>query len=50
MGRTISAAALRRPSTGPDPIGSVVAAIGRRRMIIVLDNCEQIALAHAGMR
>jgi predicted ATPase len=43
MGRTISAAALRHPSTGPDPIGSVVAAIGRRRMIIVLDNCEQIA-------
>jgi predicted ATPase/DNA-binding CsgD family transcriptional regulator len=42
MGRTISAAVLRHPSTGPDPIGSVVAAIGRRRMIIVLDNCEQV--------
>lgn len=42
LGRTISAAALRHPSTGSDPIGSVVAAIGRRRMVIVLDNCEQI--------
>jgi predicted ATPase len=42
MGRTISAAALRHPSTGSDPIGTVVAAIGRRRMVIVLDNCEQI--------
>ena len=43
MARTISAAALRHPSTGPDPIGSVVAVIGRRRMVIVLDNSEQIA-------
>jgi predicted ATPase/DNA-binding CsgD family transcriptional regulator len=42
MGRTISVAALRHPSTGSDPIGSVVAGIGRRRMVIVLDNCEQI--------
>ena len=43
MGRTISAAVLRHQSTGLDPIGSVVAAVSRRRMIIVLDNCEQIA-------
>jgi predicted ATPase/DNA-binding CsgD family transcriptional regulator len=43
MGRAMSAAVLRHPSTGPDPIGSVVAAIGRGRSVIVLDNCEQVA-------
>ena len=41
--RAIGTAALRHPSSGADPIASAATVIGRRRMLLVLDNCEQVA-------
>ena len=45
--RAIGAAALRHATSGVDPIASAATVIGGRRMLIVLDNCEQVATACA---
>ncbi len=42
--RSIGAAVLHHPSSGIDPIASAAAAIGQRRMLLVLDNCEQVSV------
>lgn len=45
--RAIGAAALGRPTSGVDPLASAITVIGRRRLLLVLDNCEQAAGACA---
>lgn len=45
--RTIGSAVLPDRSAGVDPIASASAAIGRRQMLIIVDNCEQVAAACA---